>query len=103
MQGIEIEKRTLVHADVYSVHFNRDVWLLKIHVLFTGRHATKRHPMTYLPLGAGPRYCAVIRFALVEMKILLVRLLREYFILRIESLESKGNISEVNFIALEKI
>ncbi|CAF3943139.1 unnamed protein product [Rotaria sp. Silwood1] len=82
VQGIKIEKGTLVHADIYSIHYDRELWGPEDpYVFFPERHETKRHPMAYLPFGAGPRQCIGMRFALIEMKMLLVRMLREYSIL----------------------
>ncbi|CAF3817265.1 unnamed protein product [Rotaria sp. Silwood1] len=82
VQGIKIEKGTLVHADIYSIHYDRDLWGPEDpYVFFPERHETKRHPMAYLPFGAGPRQCIGMRFALIEMKMLLVRMLRKYSIL----------------------
>jgi cytochrome P450 len=95
---------TLVHADVYSVHYDRELWGPEDpYVFYPERHETKRHPMAYLPFGAGPRHCIGMRFALIEMKILLVRLLREYSILPGEDLESKFNIRERTVIAPEEV
>ncbi len=95
---------TLVHADVYSIHYDHELWGPEDpYVFFPERHETKRHPMAYLPFGAGPRHCIGMRFALIEMKILLVRLLREYSILPGEHLESKFNIRERTVIAPEEV
>jgi hypothetical protein len=44
-----------------------------------------------------------MRFALTEMKIFLVRLLREYSILPGENLENKFNIREITVIAPEQV
>ncbi|CAF1349248.1 unnamed protein product [Adineta steineri] len=104
VQGIKIEKGTVVYADVYSVHYDRELWGPEDpYVFFPERHDIKRHPMAYLAFGAGPRHCIGMRFALIEMKILLVRLLREYSILPGDHLESKFNIRERSVIAPEEV
>ena len=79
-----------MYADVYSIHFDPELWGPEDpHLFLPERHQTKRHPMAYLPFGAGPRQCIGMRFALIEMKILLTRLLRDYTILPGEDLEKK--------------
>ncbi len=94
----------MIHADVYSVHYDPELWGPEDpYVFFPERHETKRHSMAFLPFGAGPRHCIGMRFALIEMKILLVRLLREYSILPGEHLESKFNIRELIVIAPEQV
>ncbi|CAF1058700.1 unnamed protein product [Adineta steineri] len=95
---------TIVHADVYSIHYDRELWAPEDPYMFIPeRHSSKRHPIAYLPFGAGPRHCVGMRFALIEMKILLVRLLREYLIVSGEHLENKLNIREGTVIAPEEI
>ena len=41
-----------------------------------------RHPMSYLSFGQGPRKCFGGRFAILEIKVALVRVLREFDIVR---------------------
>lgn len=93
-----------MHTDVYSVHFNHELWGAEdSYLFFPSRHATKHHPMAYLPFDTGPWHCVGMRFALIEMKILLVRLLREYYIVPGKNLEIQINICEINVIAPEEI
>lgn len=104
VQGIPIEKGTIIHADMYAVHFDRELWGPEDpYVFYPERHQTKRHPMAFLSFGAGPRLCIGMRFVLIEMKILLVRLLREYSIVSGEQLHKKLNIRELIFTAPEEV
>ncbi|UJR34777.1 hypothetical protein I4U23_027556 [Adineta vaga] len=95
VKGIHIQKGTVIPVDLYSVHFDPDLWGPEDPYSFIPeRHQTKRHPMAHLAFGAGPRICIGMRFALIEVKILLTRLLRDYNILPGEHLESKFTIHD---------
>ncbi|CAF3064566.1 unnamed protein product [Rotaria sp. Silwood2] len=73
---------TIITANIYSLHFNPDLWgPVGPHTFYPERFATKRHPLAWIPFGAGPRNCVGMRFALMEMKIVLIRLLRIYSII----------------------
>ena len=70
---------TLITVDMYNLHYNSDLWgPLDPQEFHPERFATKRHPMAWIPFGAGPRNCIGMRFALLEMKMLLIRLLKTY-------------------------
>ena len=56
-------------------------------IFYPERHAEKRHPAAWMPFGIGPRICIGMRFALMELKMCLVRLLREYEILASDRIE----------------
>ena len=54
-----------IRLDVLSVHFNEDLWdPLPANEFHPEWHETKRHPMSFLFFGAGPRTCIGARFAL---------------------------------------
>ncbi|CAF1496973.1 unnamed protein product [Rotaria sordida] len=70
---------TLIAVDMYNLHYNPNLWgPLDPHEFHPERFATNRHPMAWIPFGVGPRNCVGMRFALLEMKMLLVRLLKTY-------------------------
>ncbi|CAF3979492.1 unnamed protein product [Adineta steineri] len=104
VQGINIEKGTIVHADIYSIHYDLELWGPDDPSIFIPeRHKIKRHPMSFLPFGAGPRHCVGMRFALMEIKMLLTKLLRQYTILPGGQLESNFKINEQAVIAPQAI
>jgi cytochrome P450 len=79
-----ISAATRIVVDMYSLHFNPE------------RFASKRHPMTWIQFGAGPRNCIGMRFALIEIKILLVRLVKTYLFI------DRGNKTHQSFEQLRE-
>ena len=73
---------TIINIDMYGLHYNPALWgPLDPNEFHPERFSTKRHPMAWIPFGAGPRSCIRMRFAVLEMKMLLVRLLKTYTII----------------------
>ena len=51
--------------DVLSVHFDQELWGPEpVDEFHPERHSEKRHPLAFLPFGAGQRLCLGMRFAL---------------------------------------
>ena len=51
--------------------------LLHIH-RFTAEEKAKHHPCAYLPFGLGPRNCVGMRLALMEAKMALIEIVRNF-------------------------
>lgn len=50
----------------------------KINFRFSEAEKTKRHPYAFNPFGYGPRHCVGMRFALLEIKLTLVKVLKKF-------------------------
>jgi cytochrome P450 len=102
----KIPAGTRIAADMYSLHFDPDLWgPVDPHTFYPERFTTKRHPMAWIPFGAGPRNCVGMRFALMEIKMVVVRLLKTYSLVGCGDKTHKSfeNLREYVVIAPENV
>jgi len=80
----DIPAGTNIQIPVWQVHHNPDIWP-NPHTFdpdrFLPKRKKERHPMAWIPFGAGPRGCIGLRFALLETKVALAKILIKYRIL----------------------
>nr|XP_054760249.1 cytochrome P450 3A24-like [Lytechinus pictus] len=79
--GLTIEKGTQVFIPMYTIHRDPDYWPEPekfIPERFTKEAQAKQHPFAWQPFGAGPRNCIGMRFALMETKVAVVRVLQNF-------------------------
>ncbi|XP_023238238.1 uncharacterized protein LOC111637060 [Centruroides sculpturatus] len=85
--NIFIPKGMSIQVPVYWLHRDLDNWENPEEFRperFAPENANKRNPLSWQPFGAGPRNCVGMRFAMMEVKLVLARLLRKYRILPCE-------------------
>ena len=85
LNGIHITKGTEVQIPIYALHHDPDVWQDPEKFdpkRFRGPAKDTHHAFQFLPFGAGPRNCIGMRFALMEIKLALVKILMKYKFVR---------------------
>jgi len=85
INGIPIPEGMEIIIPFYALHHDPDAWEDPEKFdpeRFRGPTKDTRHPYQFLPFGAGPRSCIGMRFALMEIKIALVKILMKYKLVR---------------------
>ncbi|CAF4069623.1 unnamed protein product [Adineta steineri] len=85
-----IPKGTYINVPVYPIHHDPIAWPdpeTFIPERFLPAEKAKRHPMSFLPFGDGPRNCIGMRFALLEAKVGIAKALRLVEIQKCEKTE----------------
>jgi len=85
--GYHIPKGTLVLPYIYGIHHDPDLWDNPERFdpdRFAPEPKAQIAPFTYLPFGGGPRLCIGNNFAIMEMQLILIEMLRRYKIEPVE-------------------
>ena len=82
IKGIKIPKGLIVAVDVLSMHFDQEYWgSIDVNEFAPSRFEDPNiNKQAYMPFGIGPRTCVGMRFALLEIKLTLVKILQRYSI-----------------------
>jgi cytochrome P450 len=59
---------------------------------FSEKNKKSREQVAHIPFGAGPRNCIAMRFAILEMKILLSVILSKYKFIKCDETEVRLNL-----------
>lgn len=81
-EGKVIPKGTTIVLNIFALHRQKYIWGDKADQFnpdhFLPENVAKRHPCSYIPFSTGRRNCIGHRYAMISMKIILVKLLRSY-------------------------
>ncbi|CAG5120896.1 unnamed protein product, partial [Candidula unifasciata] len=80
--GLRIPAGMLVHANLWDIHYDSKHWGHDPHqfdpLRFMPEKRRTRHPSSWMPFGSGPRSCAGLRFALLQLKMVVAKVLRDF-------------------------
>ncbi|XP_021018890.1 cytochrome P450 3A13 [Mus caroli] len=81
INGVFIPKGTVVIIPTFALHKDPKYWPEPEEFRperFSKKNQDSINPYTYLPFGSGPRNCIGMRFALINVKVALVRVLQNF-------------------------
>ncbi|XP_041603078.1 cytochrome P450 3A12-like isoform X1 [Vulpes lagopus] len=81
ISGVFIPKGTVVMVPTFILHRDQNLWPEPEEFQperFGRKNKDSINPYTYLPFGTGPRNCIGMRFAIMNMKLALVRVLQNF-------------------------
>ncbi|XP_071504347.1 cytochrome P450 3A24-like [Diadema antillarum] len=80
-KSLSVPKGCQVFFSIFSLHRDPEYWPnpeVFDPERFSKKNREGRHPFAWMPFGAGPRICVGMRFALMEIKMAVVRVLQKY-------------------------
>ena len=85
VNGVKIKKGTMIQMPIYAAHYNEDFFAEPL--VFNPDRFLKENedqiiPYTWRPFGAGNRVCIGQRFALMEIKIFVAKMLQKYKVVK---------------------
>lgn len=81
LKDLKVPKGIFVTIPIYSIHMDPKYWPNPDKFdpeRFSPEAKQSRDPYAYMPFGHGPHNCIGMRFAQMEMKLVLARILKKY-------------------------
>ncbi|CAO2630641.1 Cytochrome P450 3A31 [Lemmus lemmus] len=81
INGVLVPKGSVVIIPVYALHHDPQYWPEPIEFRperFSKENKSSINPYVFMPFGNGPRNCIAMRFALMNMKLALTKVLQNF-------------------------
>ncbi|XP_075828826.1 cytochrome P450 3A11-like [Microtus pennsylvanicus] len=81
IDGVHVPKGSVVNVPVYALHHDPQYWPEPAEFRperFSKENKGRINPYVYMPFGYGPRNCIGMRFALMNMKLALTKVLQNF-------------------------
>ncbi|XP_028828093.1 cytochrome P450 3A56-like isoform X2 [Denticeps clupeoides] len=105
IHGVTILKGMAVMVPTYVLHRDPDLWSDPESFKperFSKENKESVNPHAYMPFGAGPRNCIGMRFALMVMKLAVVKLLQQYSFVTCEETQIPLELDRQFFLTPKK-
>uniref|UniRef100_A0A8D0SJT6 Cytochrome P450 3A n=1 Tax=Sus scrofa TaxID=9823 RepID=A0A8D0SJT6_PIG len=105
IHGVFVPKGTVMMVPIFALHRAPELWPEPEEFRperFSKKNKDTINPYTYLPFGTGPRNCIGMRFALMNMKLALVRVLQNFSFKPCKETQIPLKISSQGLIQPEK-
>ncbi|XP_028641336.1 cytochrome P450 3A25-like isoform X2 [Grammomys surdaster] len=105
INGVFIPQNTKVDIPIFILHRDPEYWTEPEKFCperFSKENKDRINPYVYMPFGSGPRNCIGMRFALITMKIAVVKILQNFSVQPCEKTEIPLKLSKDLLLSPEK-